>query len=329
VGVSSHFGQIRSLANIEAILRERTAAGVRSLNDQGFQVLQKNVARYQNLFAALRSQDVLNPSLIQAIGGNEADARRLLTQLNAVPNVSERIDRMEQYFAQRCANSLVLAMLVTHRADGRHTLDRQPEQRFITPKEEANLSTEFDQLFREIVGTVEPSHTAGGPARHGTEGMWEAIDINYEMEMTNLIDTADAQMPTFQEIIDKASKESLNDSTALARVEEEARRTSAFLSRIARAWVTLKFDERRSGAPRPERARVEEKLRNLLDRIHAHLTTYPPAEGRVEMALGNLCKDVSKMIFGPEHATTKKMNEIVPLDSSRTADARGIFGRRS
>ncbi len=166
LGVSSNFGRILSLANVETILRERTFAGVRSLNDQGFQVLQKNVARYRALFTTLRSRDVNNPALVTAVGSNEAEARRLLTQLNALPDFNEQVDRTEQYFAQRCANSLVLAMLVMHRSDGRHTIDRNPDQRFITPTEEANLVREFDLLFREIVGTVvEPSPQQTVPAQ--------------------------------------------------------------------------------------------------------------------------------------------------------------------
>ncbi|HLD32794.1 MAG TPA: hypothetical protein VJB10_04360 [Candidatus Peribacteraceae bacterium] len=177
VGASSHFGAIENLGNLDSILAERIASGVRSSDEAGLVNLRRRIDTYNNFFTRLRQADVLNPTLVKDLEdelGKEASA--FLERIFAMPDRAKRIDLMEKYLAQRMTNAVATAMLTEHRANGVHTLITDPAKRFITPREEQNLLKEFDELFASIVDGKGVSSNLS-ERKPGSEGMWEMVDL--------------------------------------------------------------------------------------------------------------------------------------------------------
>ena len=180
VGISSHFGEIETLNNVDAILTERLSSGVRSADETGFGDMRDRIGAYRSMFQRLRSTEKLNPTLISEVEGvlgddSEAFLESLYEDPNKpFPSKGQRIDAMEKYLAQRMANSIALAMLTEHRANGNHTLITEADDRLISPQEEENLLREFDQIFAEVIDQRVIDQRERTP---GSEGMWEMVDI--------------------------------------------------------------------------------------------------------------------------------------------------------
>jgi hypothetical protein len=95
--------------------------------------LDERVKSYQDAFTRLRLQ-----SIIEAGPGKTAVLSK------------EQIDAMEMQLAERMANRMLEAMLITH-GDPNYTPDAAAK-RGVTPIEQANLNAYFETLFKEVVG---------------------------------------------------------------------------------------------------------------------------------------------------------------------------------
>ncbi|OGJ80176.1 hypothetical protein A2454_07090 [Candidatus Peribacteria bacterium RIFOXYC2_FULL_55_14] len=240
--LSSNFGEIETLGNVDAILAQRLAGKVRSNNETGFTALRERIGTYQRFFSLLRTSDKLNPSLRAKIDGALGDqSEAFLKQIFGLPDKDKRIANMEQYLAQRMANAIVLAMLTEHRASGIHTLITDPKERIITPNEENNLLREFDQLFAFTINYIGTNQRNRGA---GEEGAFEMADI-----------------------LDNAIKfENLPEGIPALR-SETYKEGLTNLTKIARAWFILWENE-----TDPDRKRVlEERLDAIQKKIEEHV----------------------------------------------------------
>ena len=216
VGLSSNFGEIETLGNVDTILTERLSSGVRSADETGFSDTRERIGAYRSFFDRLRNTEKLNPSLIKEVEGALGDDSEAFLQSlyedpdTPFPTKNARIAAMEKYLAQRMANSIALAMLTEHRANGNHTLITETNDRLISPQEEENLLREFDEVFAAVVdqrGIEQRERIAG------SEGMWEMVDIldtnidfNKLPESIPVLEGEDSETFTYDEALENLRK---------------------------------------------------------------------------------------------------------------------------
>ncbi|PIR53575.1 hypothetical protein COU76_00355, partial [Candidatus Peregrinibacteria bacterium CG10_big_fil_rev_8_21_14_0_10_49_10] len=265
-GTSGKFGAIENLRNIEALLqpnfmsrlfgRDVQAADANTLSE-----LRESIGVYQRFFASLREKGNINPDLvseIEAVLGNEGRAffEQLFYQPEQTGNT--RIANMERYFAQRVANSLVLAMLTSHRANGVHSLSTIGETRRITPNEGINLENEWKELFRIIVN-------ADGAIGVRVPAMWEMVDVlDQEIDFDAL-------------------------PTQIATEKEEARREETYKDdldksvQIARAWFLLNQQGTDSNVQK-QKEELEARIENFGETLKTFLASLTDANRAIHTA---------------------------------------------
>lgn len=180
--VSSKFGKITTISDLQAILAERFFTDAQSLEGEGFPVLQDKLADYKTrfeqlrdpvlmadrFFAQLRAHDLPAINRLGGLAQEKEIKDRFIQKILSTPEYQQNVNDKETYFAQRFGTSIVLAVFTTHRRNGIHALDPVKANRRITPTEENNLAEESEFLYREIVGTVD---------RPG-DGMWAALTVD-------------------------------------------------------------------------------------------------------------------------------------------------------
>ncbi len=227
--LSSHFHYVEDMESVEAFLKSDrliTLGAPRSLNKEGLPLLVSECNRYSELFRQMKFHDkgspsthILNNDISTAETSadklkaqftkprgpfnNEGDARQALITVLSQGNrdhFNERIKRMEKYFAQRCANAVVLGLLTNHQAKGDHKLELEPDRRIITPTEELNIADEWKAMFEEIAGEL----------HNPSDGFWNRMEFVEQLQTIRLpIDVNDTK---------KKQKEALDHAVSLGRL---------------------------------------------------------------------------------------------------------------
>ncbi|MBP9773374.1 MAG: hypothetical protein KBD00_01945 [Candidatus Peribacteraceae bacterium] len=172
VTVASNFNvNVVDIQSVKALLTERTGtASLNSLNGAGLPKLQQKMDVYDVRFKELRDTKTQarkivdsSPIILGLFAGDAAKARaQVQTSLEQL-GYTERIARMEQYFAQKCTNSLALSMLVTQKAGTANDILDAKNNRSTTSIEEDNLAREFDVYFDDICKqTISPNMWESG-----------------------------------------------------------------------------------------------------------------------------------------------------------------------
>ncbi len=199
--VSGRFTAVRDLNSVKAFLQDgswKTFGTMESLNKRGFGLLIARLEHFRKKFNEARDRGIPGPvahnnnvaraaeiildkqikkdaNYLKRFGDNrDAAIAAIKTALigNNTSLVSQltqdryldQINNLEQYFAQRIANSVVLAFLTDHRKNGAHELSKTLEDRVLSPIEERNLVKELDEVYEKLVENVNDP-TVGTVAR--------------------------------------------------------------------------------------------------------------------------------------------------------------------
>lgn len=185
--VSGKFYTIKDLSSVEIMVKQGIIPvnGVSTLDNRGLPLLTDAVKRYKDKFKAMKG-----------VSGRKTAAKKMKKVFHTVPvnpgtrafeikkatvekddvtavlagadgkgtDHDARIDKMEEYFAQKFANLVLIAALTKHRSNGEHELTLEPDDRLVTPTEERNLvEHELPAIFAAITGDeFAPENPAAG-----------------------------------------------------------------------------------------------------------------------------------------------------------------------
>ncbi len=191
IGVPAGFTDASSLNAIKGMLVEPWfgSGPLNSGSGRGFDRLRSRVDSYKLRFDRMKNAQVLadtladqiaakNPDIVTRLGGREK-TKELALKLVRTREYENRINRTEEYFSRKLANSLTAAQIMRHGQDGMNTFDGN---RVISDNEISNLERDFDRMFEEIVGDPDQEQPGMWAMVEDIKVMFESVDANADLD---------------------------------------------------------------------------------------------------------------------------------------------------